>query len=310
MVSPASKRKFVEYVRETHAASERRACRLVGLPRSVWTYRSVRREPEGFRERMRELAAERPRFGCPRIHIILRREGFEVNHKRAHRIYVVEKLQLSRRRKRKAPGRAPREAVAAPSTPHARWSMDFVSDSMHPGRAFRVLNVVDDCSRFSVAMEADFSLSGEGVGRVLDRAAARYGWPQVIIVDNGPEFTSKALDRWAYERGVRLHFIEPGKPTQNAFVESMNGKFREECLSQQWFTSLDHARAVIAEWRDDYNHVRPHKSLGDRTPASVEAGASNPPGRLLLNGASLREQEDGEHVPVVTNPADPSKVQV
>jgi len=125
-----------------------------------------------------------------------------------------------------------------------------------------------------------------------------------------PEFTSKALDQWAWERGVKLHFIEPGKPVQNAFVESFNGKFREECLGQHWFTSLDHARAVVAAWRDDYNHVRPHRSLGDRTPASVEAAASNPPGRLLLNGASLREQEDGEHVPVVTNPADPSKVQV
>lgn len=259
---------------------------------------------------MRELCVDRPRFGCPRIHLMLRREGFAVNHKRTHRIYVEEKLQIRRRRKRKVAGRAPREAVATPSTPHVRWSMDFVSDSLHDGRTIRVLNVIDDCSRYSVAQEVDFSLPGERAGRVLDRAATRHGRPQIIVMDYGPEFTSKALDRWAWERGVKLHFIESGKPIQNAFVESFNGKFPEECLGQNWFTSLDHARAVIAEWRDDYNHVRPHSSLADCTPASVEAAASNPPGRLLLNGASLNEQEDGEHVPVVTNPADPSKVQV
>ena len=165
--------------------------------------------------------------------------------------------------------------------------MDFVSDSLFDGRQVRVLNVVDDCTRVSVAMEPGQSLSGEHVARVLDRAAARFGWPEAIVVDNGPEFTSKAMDQWAWQRGVQLHFIQPGKPVQNAFVESMNGKFRAECLDQSWFTSLEDARCTIAAWRDDYNHVRPHKSLGGMTPAEYESSLSSgsplrgsPPDRL------------------------------
>ena len=257
---------------------------------------------------MRELATKRPRFGCPRIHTLLRREGFVVNHKRTHRIYVEEQLQIRRRRRRKIAGRAQRKALPTPDRPHVRWSMDFVSDGLHDGRAIRVLNVIDNFTRVAVVMEVDFSLPGERVARALDRAAEQYGMPRSIVVDNGPEFTSKALDRWAFERGVELDFIEPGKPTQNAFVESFNGKFREECLSVSWFTSLEHARQEIATWRDDYNRVRPHKSLNQQTPAAFEAAASTSPERLLLNEASLNE-EDGEIVPVLTNTADPSRVQ-
>jgi putative transposase len=235
---------------------------------------------------MLELAAERPRFGYPRIHILLRREGFEVNRKRTYRIYREEKLQV-RRKRRKRVAAAPREAMPVPDRPHKRWSMDFVSDSLMDGRALRVLNVVDDCTRTCVALEVDVSLSGERVGRVLDRAAARHGWPDVIVTDNGPEFTSKALDQWAWERGIRIHFIQPGKPVQNAFVESMNGKFRTECLSENWFTSLDDARRTIESWRRDYNRVRPHKSLGGMTPEQYELSLSSgsplrgsPPDRL------------------------------
>ena len=251
----------------------------MGLSRSVMRYRSIRREPEGFRARMIELAAERPRFGYPRIHILLRRDGFRVNHKRTYRIYREERLQV-RRKRRKQVAAAPREAMPVPDQPHKRWSMDFVSDSLMDGRALRVLNVVDDCTRVCVALEVDVSISGERVGRVLDRAAARHGWPEVIVSDNGPEFTSKALDQWAWERGIRIHFIQPGKPVQNAFVESMNGKFRAECLSESWFTSLDDARRTIETWRVDYNRVRPHKSLGGMTPEQYE--------RSLSSGSPLR----------------------
>jgi len=228
---------------------------------------------------MLELAAERPRFGYPRIHILLRRDGFQVNKKRTYRIYREEKLQV-RRKRRKRVAAAPREAMPVPDRPHKRWSMDFVSDSLMDGRALRVLNIVDDCTRICVALEPDISIGGERVGRVLDRAAARHGWPEIIVTDNGPEFTSKALDQWAWERGIRIHFIQPGKPVQNAFVESMNGKFRTECLSESWFTSLDDARRTIEAWRVDYNRVRPHKSLGGMTPEQYE--------RSLSSGSPLR----------------------
>ncbi len=280
-MSPSSRKRAASHVRQKHGLSERRACRLVGLPRSVAQYRSRRVEPEGLRARMVELSQERPRFGCPRIHVLLGREGFAFNHKRIHRMYCEEKLQIRRRqRRRKGAGSAPREALPIPSKPHVRWSMDFVSDTLMTGRSFRTLNIVDDCSRLSVAIEVDFSLTGERVARVLDSAAAKYGWPDVIVVANGPELTGKVLDQWAWKRGVKLHFIDPGKPVQNAFVESFNGKFREECLSENWFTSIGHARRAIATWREDYNHVRPHKSLGWNTPANAERAALPPPGKL------------------------------
>ena len=161
-----------------------------------------------------------------------------------------------------------------------RWSMDFVSDTLADGRSLRTLNVVDDCTRTCVAIEVDVSLPGERVCRTLDRAAAKYGWPEAIVMDNGPEFTGKALDQWAYERGVRLHFIQPGKPVQNAFVESFNGKVRDECLNQTWFTGLGHARDIVAAWQQDYNDVRPHRSLGGMTPAEYD--------RRLASGSALR----------------------
>ncbi len=224
---------------------------------------------------MRELAAEKPRYGYPRLHDFLVREGFHVNRKRTYRIYREERLQV-RRRPRKRVAAAPREAIPTPDRPHQRWSMDFVSDSLIDGRSFRTLNVIDDCTRLCVAIEADLSLSGERVGRVLDRAAAHYGWPDLLVMDNGPEFTSRALDQWAYQRGIRLHFIRPGKPVENAFVESFNGKFRDECLSENWFLSLSDARRAIEEWRLDYNTVRPHKSLQRLTPEQYARRLASP----------------------------------
>jgi len=242
---------------------------------------------------MLELASERPRFGYRRIHILLRRDGFHVNWKRTYRIYREEGLQV-RRKKRKRVAAAPRQAKPVPDMPHKRWSMDFVCDALMDGRAIRVLNVVDDCTRVCVAMEVDLSISGERVGRVLDRAAARYGWPEAIVVDNGPEFTSKALDQWAWLRGIEIHFIRPGKPVENCFVESLNGKFREECLSQNWFTSLADARRLVADWRRDYNSVRPHRSLGGLTPSEYELS--------LSSGSPLRGSPP-ERLPVPALPA-------
>jgi len=279
--------------------SERRACKLVGLSRSVWRYRSQRSEPEGFRTRMLELAARWPRFGYPRIHVMLRREGFAVNRKRTYRIYREEKLQVRRRKRKKRAGSAPREALLLPEQPHQRWSMDFVSDRVQDGRAFRVLAVVDDFTRTSVTLEAATSFPGEHVGRALDRAAAKYGWPSVIVCDNGPEFRSNALDRWAYERGVALHFIDPGKPVQNAFAESFNGKFRDECLSQTWFTSLGHAQREIASWRDLYNNKRPHGSLGWKTPVEAERAALCSPERPT-RGAEISLEHGTELKPIET----------
>lgn len=268
-MSPAAKRKVVEHLRRRHTLSERRSCQLAGLSRSTCRYASVRKEPPGLRARMLELASERPRFGYPRIHELLRREGFAVNVKRIHRMYKEERLQV-RRKRRKRVAAAPRVALAVPSRPHERWSMDFMSDSFGDGRKFRVLNVVDDCTRVCTAMEVDTSLPGERVTRVLDRAAARYGWPERIVVDNGPEFTGKALDRWAYQRGVELHFIQPGKPVQNAFVESFNGRVRDECLNLHYFETLASARRTLTDWRIDYNERRPHRSLKQSTPREYE----------------------------------------
>lgn len=214
---------------------------------------------------MRELAALRRRFGSPRLHILLRREGLVINHKRTERIYGEEKLSLRvRKRRKRAPGL--RVAMEPPKNINERWSMDFVSDSLFHGRKFRALTIVDDFTRESPAIEVDTSLSGLRVSRVLDQLAQTRGLPEIITVDNGPEFASKALDEWAYRNGVKLHFIRPGKPVENCYIESFNGKFRDECLNEHWFSNLQEARKIIEAWRLDYNQYRPHSSLGDLTP--------------------------------------------
>jgi len=219
----------------------------------------------GLLDRMRVLARERPRYGYRRLHVLLRREGYEVNHKRVHSLYRREGLMV-RRRLRKRLVRAARVSRPLPSRANERWSLDFVSDQLADGRVFRTLNVVDDFTRECRAIEVDTSLTGTRVVRALEAAALEYGRPQTLLSDNGPEFISKALDAWAYRNRVELHFIQPGKPTQNAFVESFNGRFRDECLNEHWFESLNEARAVIEEWRSDYNGYRPHSSLDDLTP--------------------------------------------
>lgn len=231
----------------------------------MMAYQPIRGNDDELRARILELARERPRFGYRRIHVLLRREGWAGNRKRKYRIYREEQLSV-RRRKRKRVAAAPREAVPIPEQPNLRWSMDFVADTLGDGRTFRVPNIVDDFSREAVATEVGKSIPGSRVVRVLDRLARLRGLPSTIVVDNGPEFTSRVLDLWAYQHGVELHFIQPGKPTQNCLVESFNGKFRDECLNQSWFVSLADACRAIGKWRLDYNRVRPHSSLDDLTP--------------------------------------------
>lgn len=247
-----------------YGLSERRACRLIDAPRATMRYRARREDVPPARVRMRTLAAAKPRAGYRTLRRWLVREGFRVNHKRVHRWYRLDQLVVRRQRRKRVA--MPRVPLLVPTAPNVRWSMDFMRDTLANRRAFRTFNVLDDATRESLAIEADHSLPGARIIRVLDAVIARRGRPQVIVCDNGPEFISQAVDTWAYQRGIHLHFITPGKPNQNAFVESFNGRFREECLDLHWFGSLLEARAVIEAWRAEYNTERPHSSLGDRTP--------------------------------------------
>ena len=251
----------MHYLQAEWCLSERRACGLVGIGRMSARYRSRRRDDTGLRERLRALAAQRPRFGYRRLYELVRREGVMVNHKKVQRLYREEGLCVRRRKRKRAAGvRA--ETWTPAQAPDQRWSLDFVHDQLSDGRRLRMLTVVDTCTREALAIEVDTSLSGERVARVLERVIQeRRAQPEEIVMDNGPELTSRALDAWAYARGVRLRFIEPGKPTQNAFAESFNGRLRDECLNQHWFLSLADARRIIEAWRVDYNTVRPHSSL-------------------------------------------------
>ena len=215
--------------------------------------------------RLHAQAGARPRFGYRRLQILLEREGFVGNHKRVYRLYRDARLQV-RRRQRKRLTRADRVPLPRPSGRLERWSIDFMLDTLADGRAFRVRNVVDDFTRECLAIEVDRSLPGARVVRVLDRLLETHGLPQRIVLDNGPEFAGRTLDAWAYARGVDLCFIRPGKPIENAYVESFNGKFRDECLNEHWFVSLADAKHLIEAWRVDYNTVRPHSALNGRTP--------------------------------------------
>jgi putative transposase len=265
VVTPAARRHVATHLKEAFRFSERRACTIVGLCRNSYRYQAKLKNDDEIRARLRELAEKRRKAGAPMLHTLLRREGYQINHKRTERLYREEGLSL-RRKKRKKSSSHLRVAMDRPERINQHWSMDFVSDSLYNGRRFRVLTIVDNFSRECPALEADHSLTGKRVTRVLDRIALTRALPEVITVDNGPEFISKALDLWAFENGVKLRFIQPGKPTQNAYIESFNGKFRNECLNDNVFVSLDSARNIIEDWRQDYNAERPHSSLNDMTP--------------------------------------------
>jgi len=281
-MTPAERRAAVARVRARFGLSERRACRLVGIGRSTMRYRGRGRADEGrLRQRLRELAAERPRFGYRRLHALLRREGVVVNHKRVERLYRAEGLAV-RRRGRKRVARDGRGRAALPGRPNQQWGVDFVSDALAWGRRIRLFTVVDVFTREALAIEVDTSLPGSRVVQVLDRVAAERGAPTELVLDNGPELAGKALDQWAYERGVRLRFIEPGKPVQNAFVESFHGRLRDECLDRHWSLGLGDARQIVEAWRRDDHRLRPHSSLGYRPPEEF---------RLAFDGVAITRQE-------------------
>ena len=266
MTSPA-RREVVGYFRASWSLSERRSCTLASLQRSTARYRARRVDYPRLRARLLELAALYPRYGYELLTRKLRREGFRVNPKRVLRLYREERLMLRKKPRKKLVSAAPREKSTPPSLPNRRWSMDFMRDTLADGRPFRTLNVLDDGSREALRIEVDFCLTGERVARALDQVAADRGLAEEIVVDNGPEFASKALHAWAYRRGVKLHFIDPGKPVQNAFIESFNGTCRDDCLNQELFIDVLDAKRKIEAWRRQYNEERPHSSLGLRTPA-------------------------------------------
>ncbi len=254
------------YIVKRFGLSVRRACKLMGLSRTGFGYKAVAKpDEEVIRRRLRKLAQTRRRFGCPRLHVMLRREGFMINHKRTERIYRQEGLILRIRRRKKMSSLL-RTGITKPDHPHHIWSMDFMRDSLADGRAIKVLSVVDEYTRKCFRIEVDRSINGARVARVLNEISLTESLPEIIVIDNGPEFISKALDAWAYQRGVKLTFIRPGRPVENAYIESFNGRFRDECLNENWFLSLEHARGIIEKWRIDYNNKRPHSSLGYLTP--------------------------------------------
>jgi len=282
MVTPAARREAAAHLHQVYGVSQRRACQAIGADRSSVRYRCRRPDDVAIRIRLRELAALRRRFGYRRLHILLRREGLTPNHKKLRRIYAEERLQVRRRggRKRALGTRAP---LTLPLGPNQRWSMDFLHDQLSDGRRFRILAIVDDFTRECLALVADTSLSGQRVGRVLDAIIAERGRPAACVSDNGTELTSMAILRWSQDSGIEWHYIAPGKPQQNAFIESFNGRLRDELLNETLFSSLAHARAVLAEWRLDYNTIRPHSSLGNLPPAhyaKLSAPASQRDGSL------------------------------
>lgn len=266
MVTPSKRRIAVTEARAAAHISERRACRFTGFSVSTQRYRSRRPSEDDLRLRLRQLAEVRPRWGYRRLFVLLKREGCQRNRKLIQRLYREEGLAVRKRRRKKIAA-VRRIALDAPARANELWSMDFVRDTLSSGRVFRGFTIVDDFTRECPAIEVDHTLPGERVARALDRIAAERGLPKSIVCDNGPEFIGQTVDFWAYRHGVSLSFIEPGKPVQNAYIESFNGKLRDECLNENYFTSLVDAQATIEAWRRDYNEVRPHQSLGDLTPA-------------------------------------------
>lgn len=269
-----------------HGLSERRACGLAELDRSTFQYQKRPCGDEALRARLRDLASERRRFGYRRLGILLEREGLYANHKKVFRLYQEEGLAVRRRRGRKR-AVGTRRPILLPAAANQRWSLDFVSDALADGRRFRALCVVDDFTREALTVAVDTSLSGARVSRELDRLIERRGKPRMIVSDNGSELTSHAMLRWQKERGVEWHYIAPGKPTQNAFVESFNGRLRDECLNEHLFSSLGEARSLIEDWRIDYNTQRPHTALGGLAPCVYAERNRHPrPGSPELRGGS------------------------
>lgn len=290
MVTPAVRREAVAHLEQAFEMSERRACDVIGVDRSAVRYRSRRPDDAALRARLRDLAAERRRFGYRRLHVLLRQEGLVENRKRTQRLYREEGLTVRKRRGRKrATGtRAPILTVAAPN---ARWSVDFVHDQLADGRRLRVFNVIDDVTKECLAAVVDTSISGRRVARELTAIVARRGKLDLIVSDHGTEFTSNAMLEWTQSVGVAWHFIAPGKPMQNGICEAFNARMRDELLNETLFFSLGHARAAAARWVADYNHSRPHSALGYETPAAYAA-------QLTAMGDRLRDTEALRRSPI------------
>jgi putative transposase len=283
MVTPAARREAVTHLRTAFQVSERRACAVLEVDRSSVRYRGQPADDAAVRARMRELAAIRRRFGHRRLLVLMRREGLVMNHKKFRRLYREERLQVRRRggRKRALGTRAP---LTIPQGPNQRWSLDFVSDAFVEGRRFRILAVVDDFTRECLALVPDTSLPGLRVVRELEIIIAQRGRPAMCVSDNGTELTSMAVLRWSQELRIEWHYIAPGKPTENAFIESFNARLRDELLNETLFTSLAQVRAVLNAWKDDYNNARPHSGLGNLTPSEFADRSANRPQR----GGALR----------------------
>lgn len=266
MVTPDAKRGAVAQVCAVHGVSQRRACEVLAVDRSSIRYKSVRPDDAAERAAMKAVAAERRRFGYRRIHIMLDRQGIVMNLKKLRRLYSEEKLQVRKRGGRKR-ALGTRRPMVLPQAANERWSLDFISDAFTDGRRFRVLAVVDDFTRECLTLIADTSLSGTRVARELDAIIARRRRPTTIVSDNGTEFTSTAILSWCQRTTVDWHYIAPGKPMQNGFIESFNGRFRDEFLNETLFSTLPDARTQIAMWKEDYNRQRPHSALGNIPPA-------------------------------------------
>ncbi|UUC98963.1 IS3-like element ISSen4 family transposase [Escherichia coli] len=272
LLTTDQKREAVMLMCDATGLSQRRACRLTGLSLSTCRYEAHRPAADAHLSgRITELALERRRFGYRRIWQLLRREGLHVNHKRVYRLYHLSGQGVKRRRRRKglATERLP---LLRPAAPNLTWSMDFVMDALSTGRRIKCLTCVDDFTKECLTVTVAFGISGVQVTRILDSIALFRGYPATIRTDQGPEFTCRALDQWAFEHGVELRLIQPGKPTQNGFIESFNGRFRDECLNEHWFSDIVHARKIINDWRQDYNECRPHSTLNYQTPSEFVAG--------------------------------------
>lgn len=274
----------MEYARSFGPMSERRASALVNIHRSTLHYKLKPKNDEAIRSRMRELAQKYHRWGCPQLHWILKREGLVVNHKRTERIYNEEKLSLRTKKRKKRP--ALRIQMPPATAPNQVWAMDFIEDRLMNGRKIKAYTLIDEYTKESLAIEIDTSLGGQRVVRILDQVAMMRGYPQSIRSDNGPQFTCKALFSWTYGNSVTHMFIDPGKPTQNPFIESFHDKFRKEFFSEHWFLTLKEARSTAAEWRWTYNEFRPHSTLKGLTPCEFAR-------RLTLNG-NFKDQNKGE----------------
>jgi putative transposase len=273
---PARKREMVDRVRTVWRVSIRRACRAVPVDRSTYHYRSKRAGQAPLVKRIREIAETRVRYGYRRIHVLLRREGWPVNAKRVCRLYREQGLQLRNKSPKRRVKAKLREDRSPATAANQIWAMDFVHDQLFDGTRFRILTIVDTFTRLSPAIDARQNFRGVDVAQTLERVSRQLGYPKKIRLDNGPEFISKELDLWAFLHDITLDFSRPGKPTDNAFIESLNGKFRAECLNANWFLSLDEARRKCEAWRRDYNEVRPHSAIGNKVPIMLHRASGNP----------------------------------